>query len=222
MANTNLKFDKAAFKKEVEANVKTLYRKTLKEANKQQIFQAVSYAIKDTIIENWLETQKAYDEKDPKIVYYMSMEFLMGRALGNSMINLTCYKEVKEALDELGFDINAIEDEEPDAALGNGGLGRLAACFLDSMATMNIPNYGYGIRYDFGIFKQQIIDNCQVEEPDNWLSRGNPWEIRRPEKARIVRFGGRTIAYTNGKDENKDRKQVVDAQEVSDKTFCTL
>ena len=142
MANTNLKFDKAAFKKEVEANVKTLYRKTLKEATKQQIFQAVSYAIKDTIIDNWLATQKAYDEQDPKIVYYMSMEFLMGRALGNNLINLQAYEGVKEALGELGLDLNIVEDQEPDAALGNGGLGRLAACFLDSLATLNYAAYG--------------------------------------------------------------------------------
>ncbi|MBR2037251.1 MAG: glycogen/starch/alpha-glucan phosphorylase, partial [Lachnospiraceae bacterium] len=137
MANTNLKFDKAAFKKEVEANVKTLYRKTLKEASKQQVFQAVSYAIKDTIIDNWIATQEAYDEQDPKIVYYMSMEFLMGRALGNNLINLQAYEGVKEALEELGLDLNIVEDQEPDAALGNGGLGRLAACFLDSLATLN-------------------------------------------------------------------------------------
>ena len=190
MANTNLKFDKAAFKKEVEANVKTLYRKTLKEANKQQIFQAVSYAIKDTIIENWLETQKAYDEKDPKIVYYMSMEFLMGRALGNNLINLQAYEGVKEALDELGIDLNVIEDQEPDAALGNGGLGRLAACFLDSLATLNYAAYGCGIRYRYGMFKQEIRDGFQVEVPDVWLADGNPFELRRSEYAKEIKFGG--------------------------------
>ena len=190
MANTNLKFDKAAFKKEVEANVKTLYRKTLKEANQQQIFQAVSYAIKDTIIENWLATQKAYDEKDPKIVYYMSMEFLMGRALGNNLINLQAYDGVKEALDELGIDLNVIEDQEPDAALGNGGLGRLAACFLDSLATLNYAAYGCGIRYRYGMFKQEIRDGFQVEVPDVWLADGNPFELRRSEYAKEVKFGG--------------------------------
>ena len=190
MANTNLKFDKAAFKKEVEANVKILYRKTLKEANQQQIFQAVSYAIKDTIIENWLETQKAYDEKDPKIVYYMSMEFLMGRALGNNLINLQAYEGVKEALDELGIDLNVIEDQEPDAALGNGGLGRLAACFLDSLATLNYAAYGCGIRYRYGMFKQEIRDGFQVEVPDVWLADGNPFELRRSEYAKEIKFGG--------------------------------
>ena len=190
MANTNLKFDKEAFKKEVEANVKTLYRKTLKEANKQQIFQAVSYAIKDTIIDNWLETQKAYDEQDPKIVYYMSMEFLMGRALGNNLINLRAYDGVKEALDELGIDLNVIEDQEPDAALGNGGLGRLAACFLDSLATLNYAAYGCGIRYRYGMFKQEIRDGFQVEVPDVWLADGNPFELRRSEYAKEVKFGG--------------------------------
>ena len=190
MANTNLKFDKEAFKKEVEANVKTLYRKTLKEANQQQIFQAVSYAIKDTIIDNWLETQRAYDEQDPKIVYYMSMEFLMGRALGNNLINLQAYDGVKEALDELGIDLNVIEDQEPDAALGNGGLGRLAACFLDSLATLNYAAYGCGIRYRYGMFKQEIRDGFQVEVPDVWLADGNPFELRRSEYAKEVKFGG--------------------------------
>ena len=190
MTNTKLKFDKILFKKEVEANVKMLYRKTLKEANPQQVFQAVSYAIKDTIIDNWLETQKAYDEQDPKIVYYMSMEFLMGRALGNNLINLQAYDEVKEALEELGIDLNIIEDQEPDAALGNGGLGRLAACFLDSLATLNYAAYGCGIRYRYGMFKQEIRDGFQVEVPDVWLADGNPFELRRSEYAKEVKFGG--------------------------------
>ena len=134
---TNEMFKKEAFKKSVKDNVKFLYRKTIEEATQEQIFQAVSYSVKDVIIDNWLATQKAYDEQDPKIVYYMSMEFLMGRALGNNLINLCAYGEVKEALEELGFDLNCIEDQEPDPALGNGGLGRLAACFLDSLATLN-------------------------------------------------------------------------------------
>ena len=190
MANTKLKFDKTAFKKEVEANVKMLFRKTLKEATYQQIFQAVSYAIKDNIIDNWLETQKAYDEQDPKIVYYMSMEFLMGRALGNNLINLQAYEGVKEALEELGIDLNVIEDQEPDAALGNGGLGRLAACFLDSLATLNYAAYGCGIRYRYGMFKQEIRDGFQVEVPDVWLADGNPFELRRSEYAKEVKFGG--------------------------------
>ena len=183
-------FDKKLFKKEVEHNVKTLFRKNIDEATQEQLFQAVSYAIKEIIIDNWLETQKKYKEQDPKTVYYMSMEFLMGRALGNNLINLCQYKEVKEALDEMGLDINVIEDQEPDAALGNGGLGRLAACFLDSLASLNYAAYGCGIRYHFGMFKQQIRDGYQVETPDNWLKNGNPFEVRRDEYAKEVRSGG--------------------------------
>ena len=183
-------FEKEEFKKSVKENVKFLYRKTLEEATQEQIFQAVSYTVKDVIIDNWLKSQKAYEKQDPKIVYYMSMEFLMGRALGNNLINLGAYGEVKEALEELGLDINCIEDQEPDPALGNGGLGRLAACFLDSLATLNYCAYGCGIRYRYGMFKQEIRDGYQVEAPDNWLKDGNPFELRRPEYAKEVRFGG--------------------------------
>ena len=183
-------FKKEAFKESVKENVKFLYRKKLEEATQEQIFQAVCYTVKDVIIDNWLETQNAYKEQDPKTVYYMSMEFLMGRALGNNLINLTAYKEVKEALDELGLDLNVIEDQEPDPALGNGGLGRLAACFLDSLATLNYSAYGCGIRYRYGMFKQQIKDGYQVEVPDNWLKNGYPFELRRPECAKEVHFGG--------------------------------
>ena len=186
----NKQFKKEAFKESVKENVKFLYRKTLEEATQEQIFQAVSYTVKDVIIDNWLESQNAYHEKDPKIVYYMSMEFLMGRALGNNLLNLTAYNEVKEALDELGLDLNAIEDQEPDPALGNGGLGRLAACFLDSLATLNYCAYGCGIRYRYGMFKQQIKDGFQYEVPDNWLKNGYPFELRRPEYAKEVHFGG--------------------------------
>jgi len=184
------KFDKRAFIAEVKENIKKLYRKELEEASKQQVFQAVSYTVKETIIDNWMATQKEYDKQDPKFVYYMSMEFLMGRALGNNLINLTIYDEIKEALDELGFDLNVIEDQEPDAALGNGGLGRLAACFLDSLATLGYPAYGCGIRYRYGMFKQKIKDGYQEEVPDNWLKEGNPFELRRPEYAKEVKFGG--------------------------------
>ena len=184
------RFDKEVFIESVKSNLKTLYRQTLVDATKQQVFQAVSYAVKDTIIDNWMETQKVYEEEDPKMVYYMSMEFLMGRALGNNMINLTEYKEVKEALEELGFDLNVIEDQEPDPALGNGGLGRLAACFLDSLATLGYAAYGCGIRYRYGMFKQKIENGYQVEVPDNWLKDGNPFELRRPEYAKEVKFGG--------------------------------
>ena len=187
---TNEMFKKEAFKKSVKDNVKFLYRKTIEEATQEQIFQAVSYSVKDVIIDNWLATQKAYDEQDPKIVYYMSMEFLMGRALGNNLINLCAYGEVKEALEELGFDLNCIEDQEPDPALGNGGLGRLAACFLDSLATLNYSAYGCGIRYHYGMFKQKIQNGYQIEVPDNWLKNGYPFELRRPEYAKEVHFGG--------------------------------
>ncbi len=183
-------FDKEAFIKEVKENIRTLYRKKPQEASQQQIFQAVAYAVKDKIIENWMASQQEFDEKDPKMVYYMSMEFLMGRALGNNLINLCEYREVKEALAELGLDLNVIEDQEPDAALGNGGLGRLAACFLDSLATLGYQAYGCGIRYRYGMFKQKIENGYQVEVPDNWLKNGNPFELRRPEYAKEVRFGG--------------------------------
>ena len=183
-------FKKEAFKESVKENVKFLYRKTLEEATQEQIFQAVSYTVKDVIIDNWLETQNAYQKQDPKIVYYMSMEFLMGRALGNNLLNLTAYEEVKEALEELGLDLNVIEDQEPDPALGNGGLGRLAACFLDSLATLNYCAYGCGIRYRYGMFKQEIKDGFQLEVPDNWLKNGYPFELRRPEYAKEVHFGG--------------------------------
>ena len=186
----NKQFKKEAFKESVKENVKFLYRKTLEEATQEQIFQAVSYTVKDVIIDDWLESQNAYREKDPKIVYYMSMEFLMGRALGNNLLNLTAYDEVKEALEELGLDLNVIEDQEPDPALGNGGLGRLAACFLDSLATLNYCAYGCGIRYRYGMFKQQIKDGFQYEVPDNWLKNGYPFELRRPEYAKEVHFGG--------------------------------
>ena len=183
-------FDKEGFKKEVINNVKTLYRKTIDEATQQQVFQAVAYAIKDDIIDRWIATHKEYEKQNVKTVYYLSMEFLMGRALGNNLINLTFYDEIKEALEELGFDLNVIEDQEPDAALGNGGLGRLAACFLDSLATLGYPAYGCGIRYRYGMFKQAIVDGYQVEKPDDWLKDGNPFEVRRAEYACEVKFGG--------------------------------
>ena len=198
-------FDKELFKRSVIDNVKALYRKTLEEATQQQIFQAVAYAVKDMVVDDWLETHKEYDKQDPKMVYYLSMEFLMGRALGNNIINLQAYKPVKEALDELGLDLNVIEDQEPDAALGNGGLGRLAACFLDSLATLGYPAYGCGIRYRYGMFKQEIRDGYQVEVPDNWLVDGNPFELRRPEYAKEVKFGG----YVNVRVDENGRSNFV-------------
>ena len=199
----NKLIDKEVFKERVKDNVRTLYRKTIKEADQQQLFQAVSYAVKDEIINNWLATQKQYEKDDPKTVYYMSMEFLMGRALGNNLINLTVYNEVKEAFEAMGFDLNVIEDQEPDAALGNGGLGRLAACFLDSLATLGYSAYGCGIRYRYGMFKQKIENGYQVEVPDNWLKNGNPFELRRPEYAKTVKFGGYVrVQYDEAKKRN--------------------
>lgn len=186
-------FNKDLFKRSVVYNVKTLYRKDMEEATAQQVFQAAALAIKDQIMDHWIDTQRAYDKQDPKIVYYMSMEFLMGRAFGNNIINLMASKPVREALDELGLDLNVVEDQEPDAALGNGGLGRLAACFLDSLATLGYPAYGCGIRYRYGMFKQKIENGFQVEVPDNWLKNGNPFELRRPEYAKVVKFGGRVV-----------------------------
>ena len=197
-------FDKELFKRSVVYNVKTLYRRTIEEATQQQIFSAVALATKDAIIDAWLATQEQMKKQDPKIVYYMSMEFLMGRALGNNLINLGAYGEVKEALEELGLDINCIEDQEPDPALGNGGLGRLAACFLDSLATLNYCAYGCGIRYRYGMFKQEIRDGYQVEAPDNWLKNGYPFELRRPEYAKEVHFGGYVrVEWDPVKNENK-------------------
>ena len=202
-------FNKEAFKQDIKDNVRTLYRKTLEEATPQQIFQAVAYATKDIIIDQWMETQKAYEEQDPKTVYYLSMEFLMGRALGNNLINLCAYDEVKEVLDELGLDINAIEDEEPDAALGNGGLGRLAACFLDSLSTLGYSAYGCGIRYHYGMFMQKIEDGYQIEVPDNWLKDGNPFELRRPEYATEVKFGGYVAVDNEGKFVQQGYQSVI-------------
>ena len=190
-------FEKEKFQEVVKNNVKRLYRKTIEEANQQQLFQAVSYAVKDEIIDKWLATQEQFKKNDPKTVYYMSMEFLMGRALGNNLINMTEYKEVAEALDEMGINLNAIEDQEPDAALGNGGLGRLAACFLDSLATLGYAAYGCGIRYKYGMFKQKIENGYQIETPDDWLKDGNPFEVRRDEYTKEVRFGGTIRIHYN-------------------------
>ena len=195
------KISKEALKQSIVDNVKVLYKKTIDEATTEQVFQAVSYAVKDIIIDNWIKTHKAYEEKDVKVLYYMSMEFLMGRALGNNLINLGEINEVKEALDEMGFDLNAIEDEEPDPALGNGGLGRLAACFLESLSSLNYPVYGCGIRYRYGMFKQKIENGYQVEVPDEWLKHSYPFELKRPEYACEVKFGGYVkVGNVNGKD----------------------
>jgi starch phosphorylase len=183
-------FTKKTFIKTVTENVRAMYRKTLQEASQQELFQAVSYAVKDVVMDEWMATQQAFDKQDPKTVYYMSMEFLMGRALGNNLINLGAYNEVKEALEEIGLDLNVIEDQEPDPALGNGGLGRLAACFMDSLASLGYAAYGCGIRYRYGMFKQKIEDGFQIEVPDAWLRNGYPFEMRRPEYCYEVKFGG--------------------------------
>lgn len=185
-------FSKEEFKKEVRDYVKVLFRKELQEASDQEVFHAVALGLKDYIIDQWIATHKEYEKQDAKTVYYLSMEFLTGRALGNIIINLSARDEIKEAIEELGLDLNVIEDQEPDAALGNGGLGRLAACFLDSLATLGYPAYGCGIRYKYGMFEQKIEDGYQVEVPDNWLKNGNPLEVRREEYACEVRFGGYT------------------------------
>lgn len=184
------KFDKNQIKQDIISNVKILYRRSIEEANPMEVYQAVSLTMQKLIIDDWMKTQKAYEEKDVKTVYYLSMEFLVGRALGNNIINLGAVKEVKEALDELGFDLNLIEDQERDPALGNGGLGRLAACFLDSLATLGYPAYGCGIRYHYGMFKQEIRDGYQIEVPDEWLKDGYQFELRRDEYQVEVKFGG--------------------------------
>ncbi len=195
--------DKEKFIQEIKNNVKNLYRKTLEEASQQEVYQAVSNAVKNVIIDQWLATQKTFDEEDPKILYYMSMEFLMGRALGNNLINMTAYTEVKEALEEIGFDLNVIEDQEPDPALGNGGLGRLAACFMESLSTLGYPAYGCGIRYRYGLFRQKIDNGFQVEVPDNWLKDGYPFELRRPEHTFQVKFGGYVRSEMGGNGRTK-------------------
>ena len=197
ISSVNKGFDKETFKKNVIYNVKSQFRKTIDEATPNQVFQAVAYAVKDVIIDEWIATHKEYEKQDVKTLYYLSMEFLMGRALGNNIINIMAKDEIKQALDELGYDLNLIEDQEPDAALGNGGLGRLAACFLDSLATLNYAAYGCGIRYRYGMFRQEIRDGYQVEVPDNWLADGYPFELRRPEYAKEVKFGGWVSSYVD-------------------------
>ncbi len=200
-----LKFSKEEFKKQVKDYVKVVSRKTIEEASPLDIYTGVAYGLKEYIIDQWIATHKEYEKQDAKTVYYLSMEFLTGRALGNIIINLSARQEIKEAIEELGLDLNLIEDQEPDAALGNGGLGRLAACFLDSLATLGYPAYGCGIRYKYGMFKQKIKDGYQVEVPDNWLKNGNPLEVRRDEYACEVKLGG----YTRWERGEDGRERVV-------------
>lgn len=198
MSKEQFGFDKEAFKKEIIDNVKRQYRKKIEDASPAEVFQAVAFAVKDVIIDEWIATYRVYEQEEVKILYYLSMEFLMGRALGNNIINICAQEEIREVLDELGFDLNVIEDQEPDAALGNGGLGRLAACFLDSLATLGYPAYGCGIRYRYGMFKQKIQDGYQVEVPDEWLKDGNPFEVRRAEYATEIKFGGDVRSFWDG------------------------
>ena len=197
-----MELTKKELKQRIANNMRMLFRKDVEEASKQQLFQAVAYALKEDIIDMWMDTHKTYEKEDVKTVYYLSMEFLMGRALGNNIINMKAQPVVKEVLEELGVDLDVIEDQEPDAALGNGGLGRLAACFLDSLSSLGYPAYGCGIRYKYGMFKQAIEDGFQVEKPDDWLKDGNPFEIKRAEYAAEVKFGGyvKMVRDENGRD----------------------
>ncbi len=199
------KFNKEELKINIKDNLKVLYRKSIEEATNQQIFQAVSYAVKDVIIDNWMATHKAYEEKDAKTLYYLSMEFLVGRALGNSIIALKADNEVKQALEELGIKLEDIEEEEADPALGNGGLGRLAACFLESLSTLGYPAYGCGIRYKYGMFEQKIENGYQIEVPDEWLKHGYPFEMKRSEYAVQIKFGG----YVRITRDEKGRERFV-------------
>ncbi len=195
MVNIN----KEEFKKSVIENLKILYRKSITDATSQQVYQAVSYAVKDMVIDRWMATHKEFEKQDSKVVYYLSMEFLIGRSLGNNIINLCAAEDIREALSELGIDLVNIEDQEPDPALGNGGLGRLAACFLDSLSTLGYPAYGCGIRYKYGMFEQKIENGYQIEVPDEWLKYGYPFEMKRSEYSVPIKFGG-YVRYV--KDEN--------------------
>jgi len=188
---------KKELRSDIENYMKLLFRKPVEEATSQQLFQAVAYAVKDIVVDDWMTTHKAYEKKDVKTVYYLSMEFLMGRAMGNIIINLKQDKIVREVLDEMCVNLDELEDQEPDAALGNGGLGRLAACFLDSLYTLGYPAYGCGIRYKYGMFMQKIENGYQIEAPDDWLKDGNPFELRRPEYTKEVKFGGYVNVYVD-------------------------
>ncbi len=188
---------KEEFKANVTHNIKVLSKCNLENATNEQIYEAVAFTIKETIADTWIKTNETYRKENPKILYYLSMEFLMGRFLGNSIINLNQYKVVQEALSDLGLDLDSIEDAEHDPGLGNGGLGRLAACFLDSLSTLELPAFGCGIRYHYGIFKQKIVNNEQVELPDNWLANGDSWGIAQKRHSKIVSFGGEVVTHIN-------------------------
>jgi starch phosphorylase len=181
-------------------------------ASKADLYLALAYAVRDMLVERWLDTQQTYYNNDAKRVYYISMEFLMGRTLGNSLINLDIMNEWENALKEMGIDVKDLQEHEWDAGLGNGGLGRLAACFLDSMATMSLPAYGYGIRYEYGMFYQRIVDGGQFEVPDNWLRYGNPWEFGRQEHLHKIQYNGRVVDYTG--EQGEKRYSWIDTHDV--------
>ncbi len=189
-----MRINKEEFKKKLAANVKTLSRKSIETATKEQLYEALVFTIRDYVTDKWLKTHETYDKTGCKIVCYLSMEFLMGRFLGNAILNMTMLNDVKEVLDELDIDYNMLEEVEKDPGLGNGGLGRLAACFLDSLSTLELPAYGCGIRYHYGIFEQRIENGYQIEVPDNWLQDGDMWGVKRPEYAVEVKFGGNVKA----------------------------
>ena len=207
-----MKFDAVKFKENLEGRLKRQYGKDISQANKHDLFDAVSASALEVIMENWMATRHEYDKKPTKQLYYLSAEFLMGRALSNNLINAEISDQVKAVLKDMNIDYDMIEDQEPDAGLGNGGLGRLAACFLDSLATLDYPGHGYGIRYRYGMFEQKIENGYQVEYPDNWLAHRDPWEIKRSDLAVTVKFGG-NIAYGKTPD-GRDRFYVENAEEV--------
>ena len=206
-------FDAAKFKENLEGRLKRQYGKDISQANKHDLFDAVSASALEVIMDNWMATRQEYEKKPTRQLYYLSAEFLMGRALSNNLINAQISEQVKEVLKGMNIDYDMLEDQEPDAGLGNGGLGRLAACFLDSLATLDYPGHGYGIRYRYGMFEQKIENGYQVEYPDNWLAHRDPWEIKRSDLAVTVKFGG-NIAYGKTPD-GCDRYYIENAEEIT-------
>ena len=208
-----MQFNAKEFKENLTSRLKLQYGKDLSQATKHDLFDAVSASALELIMDNWMKTRAAYDKKPTRQVYYLSAEFLMGRAMSNNLINAQIKDAVVEVLKDMDIDYTSIEDEEPDAGLGNGGLGRLAACFLDSLATLDYPGHGYGIRYQYGMFEQHIEDGYQVEYPDNWLKHRDPWEIKRSDLTVQVKFGGRVCVRKNEKGE--DSFYIEDAEIVN-------
>ena len=208
-----MEFDSEKFKAALEGRLKRQYGKDISHANIHDLYDAVAASTREFILENWMATRAEYEKKPVRQVYYLSAEFLMGRALSNNLINMQIKYAVKDVLKNMNIDYNLVEDQEPDAGLGNGGLGRLAACFLDSLATLDYPGHGYGIRYEYGMFEQHIEDGYQVEYPDNWLRHRDPWETKRSDLAVTVRFGG-NIAYGKTPD-GQNRYYIENAEEVT-------